>query len=166
MAENGNDNNSEQTRMLLDFGLKIFLFYQGAKIVKNAIAAATGAGGSTDRVKFDFDKTQVRLIPISTDPVEYEEISDPWNPADIARRFSEVVKGWTADYSDHIQIYQEIRQLGKDRARWLHNYWLDVHDPSETIFRWIDGEAPNELSSEGEEQEKTKEVLRRWGIGF
>ena len=134
-----------------------------------------GTTGRTDRVDFDFDDTQVRKYPLGNN--EWEVIPDPWFPADQANRLHTHMSGWfDQDPQEFKALMEEVSSMGQDRARWLHNYWLDEIDEKETLFRWIQDESVNDLNwitvdidwdgSVREAKENAMRALTRWGVGW
>ncbi len=175
MAENGNGKMSRENKeFLVESGIKIGLTIWAVSVLskwaRGDVHIFTDPG-RTDRLTFDLEKTQNRYYPLGND--EWEAIPDPWNPADIARRAHTIFNGLTVSARDHINIYNEISQLGYDRARWLHNYWLDEIDPQETLYRWIEDEwvrmdpiLPQEDKEERAAKDEVMKNLRNWGAGF
>ena len=174
MAENGGGGggmSQEDKKFLVDTGIKVGLVIWAASILKRTFTFTDP--GRTDRLMFDLERTQNRYMPIGDG--QYEIIPDPWTPADIARRAHSIFNGVTFTNEDHINIYNEISTLGVDRARWLHNYWLDEIDDDDTIYRWIDKEyvrinpgifIPGYDEEELEAKQTVMKFLKRWGAGF
>ncbi len=157
-------------RLAIDTTIKVGLVIWVASIVKKFLPLPEP--GLTHRIPFDLEKTQNRYLPLGND--QYEVIPDPWLPNDLARRAHTIFIGVSLMSEGHTEIYDEISRQGKDRVIWLHNYWLDEVDPSNTLYRWIDDEwvvfADDPLLQEDKDERRAKENvmanMRRWGVGF
>lgn len=157
----------QEKKFALDSAIKVGLVIWGVSYIQKTLTF--GKPGLTHRVAFDLEKTQNRYMPIGGG--EYEIIPDPWLPNDIGRRAYAIMNGTTTEIEPHVNIYHEISQLGLDRTRWLHNYWLDQIDSKTTLYRWIDNEWINLIGvgSKLKEQmakDNVMQNLRRWGVGF
>lgn len=132
-----------------------------------------GGPGPTTRVPasaIDYHATQVRkIITNSPNPGDYVEVPDPWTPVQLANELHSAMVGLNRmEYgvTDRSKIWEKVAQLGTERAKWLHNYWLDKIDPADTIFRWISSQTVLRWSEEHDQRERAEEMLRRAGVGF
>lgn len=151
-------------------GGKIVVTVIGFVLLKNALNAAFTEPGLTTRLKFDLGNTQVRKIWVGGTQ-QWHEVPDPWKPDDLAHRLHSTMSGWMpegddalVDESDRADPWREVSVLGIDRARWLHNYWLDKIDPEDTLYRWIDGEWAN--YPEWDIKDSAMNMLTRAGAGW
>lgn len=151
----------EEKKFYIDQGIKVGLVIFVASVIKDYLPGSKP--GRVDRVPFDLEKTQNRyfVTDSTTDPPTFEVIPDPWTPADLANRLFTSMNGLNFLPGERYDLYKEVSRLGKDRARYLHNYWLSEIDPEDTLYRWIDGETGTIVYS--------GEVLQHlidWGVGF
>lgn len=148
-----------------DAGVKIVLGLTTIFLIKKAFESFVEEGLTT-RLKYDYPATQVRKISLGGG--QWHEVNDPWTPNDLAHRLHTVMSGLdTGEYTlgdKRKKPWEEVSQLGIDRARWLHNYWLDKIDPEDTLFRWIDGEWAN--YPEWHAKDAAMSMLTRAGAGF
>jgi hypothetical protein len=90
-----------------------------------------------------------------------------WKPDIIAKKLKSEMSGWNAGSQDRLNAWKEVSQLGVDRARLLHNFWLKKVDPGgKTLYTWIEQERPQMLSSwyskEKEAQSNALKNLAGW----
>jgi hypothetical protein len=143
--------------------LKVGGVIAGAYFIKSLF---TTPKGRTDRLKFDLEKTQNRYMPTGNPPPnDFVVIADPWTPADIALKLHTEMNGVTIFGENITELYRELQRMGKDRARYLHNYWLDKIDSDDTLYRWITAERTTSVTEEIE-QRQIEDLFRSWGIGF
>jgi len=156
-------NNRTTADVVADAAVKLTI---GALIIGSIKKALFGGGGRVDRIKFDYANTQVRKMPIGNG--EFYEQPDPWTPNDLANRLHSAMLGVNmqdATIGDsRAEVWEEVSRLGIDRARWLHNYWLDVIDREDTLFRWISGEWAN--VPEWDAKDRALNMLRRASVGW
>lgn len=153
---------NETKEFWVNQGIKVGLTIMGVLAIKSTINAIVGEGGRTDRVKYNYDNTQIRQMPLGNG--QFEIIEDPWHPADIARRLHTSMAGVQLTDSERLELWEEVKKLGRDRARWLHNYWLNHIDENDTLFRWINGEMMDFYNTD--EQNEVLSYLINWGVGF
>lgn len=135
-----------------------------------------GQGGPVDLVpenEIDYEATQNRkFITNSPNVGDYVLIKDPWKPNNLAHDLYTSMEGinppGTWGESDRSRAWSEVARLGIDRARWLHNYWLQNIDKDDTIYRWIDGEYWSIMRNRPEDiaYENALSMLKRAGVGF
>jgi len=163
---------SEKTTKEVAFetGGKIVISVIGLVMLKNFVGGMFSEPGLTTRVKFNYDNTQKRKIYVGGS-TEWYEIDDPWKPDDLAHRLHSTMSGWLPegddallDESDRADAWREVAALGIDRARWLHNYWLDKIDSEDTVYRWIDSEWAN--VPEWDTKDSAMSMLTRAGVGW
>jgi len=133
----------EEKKFYLESGIKVGLVLWGVHKLTTMSWNPFTDPGRTDRVKFNYSKTQEQCYVIGSDNQGNQQIhceSDPWLPNDIANKAHTVFNGIKLGHEDHINIYNEIAALGIDRRKWLHNYWLDIIDQGTTLYRWIEDE--------------------------
>jgi hypothetical protein len=155
----------EEAKFWIEQGLKVGLIIWGVHKVGSYIGGLDifGEPGRTDKVDFDFKATQERRFPIGNN--QFEIVSDPWTPNDLANQLHSNMKGWFGGSSEFKRLMDEVKRLGKDRARWLHNYWLDEIDGNDTLYRWIRDESPGTADGIREKQIVIY-FLKDWGIGW
>jgi hypothetical protein len=174
LAENSNKN--EQAQFWLETGVKVGLAIWAFNKLGDLFSwDSTGRG--TARVKFNFHNTQVLKYPIGGDPPVWKEIADPWNPIPLADELHNTMKGNAVNdgnaapgygwdpYPRHL-AWKKLMQLGNDRMKWLHNYWLDRIDDEETLYRWIKEEKPLMGSDEAALKDQLLQRMAEIGIGF
>jgi hypothetical protein len=153
----------EDKKFYIDQAIKVGLVIGAVYAINKALTF--GQPGRVDRVKFNLEKTQNRYMPTGNPPPnDFSVIPDPWTPGDLSRRLHTGMNDIQLSDDARIGLFREVQALGLDRARYLHNYWLNTIDPKETVYRWIDGEmvAPKFLA----DKEKAKYLLEQWGVGF
>ena len=158
----------DDKKFWVDSAIKVGLVVWGVQALSDFLTF--GQPGLTDRLPYDYAKTQTRRQYYTRpDGSEvYMEVNDPWKPNDLARRLHTAMNGPQIDLSSTTPrsiAWDEITRLGYDRARWLHNYWLDQVDHADTLYRWIDSQQANggaELVSKA----NAMRLLQRWGAGF
>lgn len=176
MAEQREKLDKEEARFWVEQGLKVglvvFAVYKVTKFLQNPFGLIETQ--NTDRIPFNFEETQVRKYYLHDDangnPV-YHVVDDPWHPDDMARRYHYNMTGWWGDTDVFQELNQKLVMLGQDRARWLHNYWLDEIDESDTLYRWIDDESALGLevdttATKKEDKRRALRAMERWGVGF
>ena len=150
--------------------LKIGLIGFGAWWLHRKITRAVfGDPGATTKVDYDYNKTQERCIVINSTTGETYCEPDAWHPYELANRLHSEMSGIARpEYGETGRsiAWEDVTKLGRDRARWLHNYWLENVDGEDTVYRWIKGEIVLRWSEEHDQREAAKDVLRGWGIGF
>ncbi len=120
--------------------------------------------GITDRVKYDYDKTQQSVMWVGKSeeyPTGWYVYDSPWTPEDVARRIHTAFRGLCVG-CEAFERMKEITNMPIDRLRWLHNYWLDEIDSDDTLYRWVLGE----WTVIGGTKKRVKKRLVRAGIGF
>lgn len=153
----------DEKKFWVDQGIKIALVGFAAYSVSRMFGI--GTPGRVDRIPFDLEKTQNRYMPTGNPPPnDFDVIADPWDPSNLARRLHSAMKGIQLTDGERLAIWDEVRQLGTDRARWLHNYWLAQIDHVDTLYRWINGEMMDWGNEEGQQQ--VLQQLTAWGVGF
>ena len=153
----------EDKKFYVDQGIKVGLVIFAVVAVKKMLEF--GQPGRVDRVKFDLEKTQNRYMSTGNPPPnDFVVVADPWTPGDLARRLHSAMNGIQLTDGDRIALFEEVNRLGRDRAGYLHNYWLDKIDSKETLYRWIDGEMFDLWNSS--EKQTTLNHLINWGVGF
>lgn len=123
---------------------------------------------SVDKVPFDFERTQKILVSTGT-PGEFVEVSDPWTPNALASELASAMSGINRlefGETDRSKVWKKIGPLGRDRRKWLHNYWLEEVDPKDTLFRWISSQTVWRWSEEHEQREFAEDKLRDAEVGF
>lgn len=155
---------------------KAVVFFVGFKLVKKTITSLFGEEGRIDKVKYNYSRTQYKYLNLGGSPPKFKAIPDPWTPEIIANELYEVMHGIAgepggtpAGYASDLPreaAWREVLQLGKDRVRWLHNYWLEKIDPKETLYRWVKGEVPAPFSSEDYTKQELLRRLMDFGVGF
>ena len=149
-------------------GGKIVITVVGFFLLKKALGEAFGGEpGLTTRVKFNYDNTQKRKIYIGGS-TEWYEVDDPWKPDDLAHRLHTAMSGVNLEEVSQGEsrkgVWEEVSRLGIDRAKWLHNFWLDKIDSEDTLYRWIDGEWAN--YPEWDAKDAALNMLKRSGVGW
>lgn len=146
------------------------VYIVGGVLLYGAISSLIPKGypaGSTRKVKFDKDATQYLLMPIGGG--KYEKIPDEFHPADLTDRLYTAMVDWdwmSPGETDRSKVWNELAAQGKERLKWIHNYWLDHHDSEDTLYRWIDQEVVLEYTDEAEAWRLAKDRLENAGVGF
>ncbi len=132
-----------------------------------------GGPGPTTRVPasaINYHDTQVRrVITNAPNPGDYVEVDSPWSPVQLANELHTAMVGLNRmEYgvTDRSEVWLKVAQLGTERAKWLHNYWLDHVDAVDTLYRWIASQTVLRWSEEHDRREQAKEMLKRAQIGF
>lgn len=149
-------------------GGKVVVTIFGFFMLKNILSNVFTEPGLTTRVKFDLGNTQVRKIWVGGTQ-GWHEVADPWKPDDLAHKLHTAMSGLSEPVDVNFQtsrkpLWDEVGVLGIDRARWLHNYWLDKVDPEDTLWRWIDGEWAD--FGEWDAKDAAMNMLTRAGVGW
>lgn len=154
--------------------IKGAVYIGGGLFVLNKLSKMIfGAPGATTRVPasaINYHNTQVRRVYTNApNPGDYVEVDDPWTPVQIANELYTAMAGINrTEYgvTDRSEVWAKVKQLGTDRAKWLHNYWLDNMDSADTIYRWIASQIVLRWSEEHDQREAAKSMLKRAGVGF
>ena len=149
-----------------DAGVKVVLGLTAIFLLKKAITSAFSEPGLTTRVKFDYPNTQIRKISLGGD--QWHIVNDPWKPDTLAHELHSVMLGIeTSEYTlgeKRKPAWEAVSQLAIDRARGVHNYWLDNVDPDDTVWRWINEEWAN--YPEWDAKDAAMNMLTRAGVGW
>lgn len=159
---------SDRRRANVDIGLKVGGVIVAGYFLRKIYYGIAGRPGKTTKVPFNFENTQIRKIWVGGD-VGFHEEPDPWDPVSLADELFTVMNGAMGigfGETPRLLAWQKILNLGQDRARYLHNYWLDKIDPVDTLARWINAEEPLIWSDEEDMQTKVLQQLSAWGVGF
>lgn len=167
---------AESKRETFNTALKIGAVVLGYYYLNKIVESVTGPGERVDRVPFNYNNTQVRKFFVPGGSPEWVVKPDPWKPDVLANELYQVMEGIAGEFggtpsgygsgNPREEAWLKVDQLGLDRARALHNYWLDKIDSEDTLYRWIEGEIPAPFSSEDYQKERTLKNLMNWGIGF
>src|SRR3972149_2097616 len=145
MAEPG-----KSTSNNTDAAIKIVAVGGGLLILSRIVSGLNPGNwfepGRTDRVRFDYPRTQKVAYWVGKSekyPDGYYWKDSPWNPEDLANRLHTVMNGLESGEGNlrRSETVYELANLGYERLKWLHNYWLEKIDPEDTLWRWIDQEA-------------------------
>lgn len=144
----------------IKLGLSLFII----KLVKDTFSSPPGR---TDRVNYDHAATQFSVVSLGDG--NYHQVPQEWSPEDLARRLHTEMNGVTSLLPGYIPsgryaVWGELANLGIERTKWLHNYWLNKIDSKETLYRWIKAEYPR--TSEWDKYNSALYMLQRAGVNF